>query len=100
MSANQSHWQIDSVVESPDYTLDIPMGDTICKVYADSEQGKDNARLIQQAPALLAELEKIKNQLSHLFYNGQIMANAPERERIRIYILDAEYLIGKIRGES
>lgn len=55
-----------------------------------------DARLIEAAPALLDALRTVKNELAHLYHNGQVKANAPERARIEKYILNAEYLIEKI----
>lgn len=55
-----------------------------------------DSRLIEAAPALLDALRTVKTELAHLYHNGQVKANAPERARIQKYILDAEYLIEKI----
>lgn len=54
-----------------------------------------NARLIATAPELLEALGSITNELSHLFHNGRILANAPERDRIQMLILNAEHAIEK-----
>lgn len=72
-------------------------GNAIADVRYSASQEKDlaNACLIEQAPALLAALQAVKTELSHLYHNGQVKANAPERERIEIMLVNAEYVIEK-----
>lgn len=59
------------------------------------ENQEGTALLIAAAPELLETLEKVTRQLAHLYHNGQLRANAPERERIQQLIVDAEYAIEK-----
>lgn len=61
-----------------------------------SDTDEADARLIEAAPALLDALRTVKTELAHLYRNGRVKANAPERARIEKYITDAEYLIEKI----
>jgi hypothetical protein len=44
---------------------------------------------------LLAALIAVKTELAYLYHNGRIKANAPERERIQILLVNAEYAIEK-----
>jgi hypothetical protein len=44
-------------------------------------------------------LKAVKTQLAHLYHNGQIKANAPERDRIMLCILNAEYALEKAGAE-
>lgn len=94
-------WEADEVTDENQRDI-FPTngGPTVGRVYVDTPEGEANARAVAELPNLLASLETVKNQLSHLFHNGQILANAPERDRIQVMIIHAEYVIEKARGDS
>lgn len=89
-------WKADTCTESNQRDI-FPTngGPTVGRVYVDTPEGEANARAVAELPNLLASLEAVKNQLSYLFHNGQIRANAPERQRIQRMIVHAEYIIEK-----
>ena len=75
------------------------------KLIVSEEIGKDDWITIIQdhidtLETALETLEAVKNQLSHLYHNGQIIANTPERDRIQKQIVHAEYVIEKAKGNN
>ena len=73
-------------------------GITIGHVFETTDD-ESNTRLIEQSPRLLEVLEIVTIELAHLYHNGKIKANAPEREKIHAMILTAEYVMEQAKGE-